>query len=265
MSGDMSHADFRRISDNLNRNPPSIKLLYVTPEKLFSSESLPRLLHMLHSKKYIARFVIDEAHCVSQWGHDFRPDYKKLYTLRQDYPNVPLMALTATATPRVRTDIMKQLNLVECKWFLCSFNRPNLQYVVKPKVGGPATIKDIVETIKKSPSASGIVYCLSRKECDETSGKLLEFGIRASSYHAGMTDNNREQVQKDWISERIKIVCATIAFGMGIDKADVRFVFHYSMPKSIEGYYQESGRAGRDGKKSLCINSLSLYIKISEC
>lgn len=219
MSGEMSHADFRRICDNLNSNPPSIKLLYITPEKLFSSESLPRLLHMLHSKKYVSRFVIDEAHCVSQWGHDFRPDYKKLYSLRQDYPNVPLMALTATATPRVRTDIMKQLNLVECKWFLCSFNRPNLQYVVKPKAGGPATIKDIVETIKKTPKASGIVYCLSRKECDDTAEKLLENNIRASSYHAGMKDNHREQVQKDWISEKIKIVCATIAFGMGIDKA----------------------------------------------
>lgn len=259
MSGDMSHSDFRRISDNLNWNPPSIKLLYVTPEKLFSSESLPRLLSMLHTKNYLARFVIDEAHCVSQWGHDFRPDYKKLYTLRQDYPNVPIMALTATATPRVRTDILKQLNLTACKWFLCSFNRPNLQYVVKPKAGGPATIKDIVDIIKKSPNASGIVYCLSRKDCDDTSEKLRECGIRAASYHAGMPDNHREQVQKDWVSERIKIMCATIAFGMGIDKADVRFVFHYSMPKSIEGYYQEAGRAGRDGQKSLCKEPVSVF------
>lgn len=260
MSGDMSHSEFRRISDALNKNPPTIKLLYITPEKLFSSESLPRLLEMLHSKNYIARFVIDEAHCVSQWGHDFRPDYKKLFSLRQQYPNVPIIALTATATPRVRTDILKQLNLMQCKWFLCSFNRPNLQYVIKPKTGGPATIKDIVATLKKNPNASGIVYCLSRKECDDTSEKLLECGIKAGSYHAGMTDKNREQIQKDWLSEKVKIVCATIAFGMGIDKADVRFVFHYSMPKSIEGYYQESGRAGRDGLKSLCI----LYYNYSD-
>lgn len=260
MSGDLSHTDFKQICSDLERNPPPIKLLYVTPEKLFSSEKLPKMLNMLHSKNYIARFVIDEAHCVSQWGHDFRPDYKKLNTLRHSYPNVPIMALTATATPRVRSDILKQLNLNQCKWFLCSFNRPNLQYIVKPKNGGPATIKDIVTVIKKTPNASGIVYCLSRKECDDTAEKLCECGIRASSYHAGMTDTNREQVQKNWISERVKVVCATIAFGMGIDKSDVRFVFHYSMPKSIEGFYQESGRAGRDGQKSLCI----LYYSYSD-
>lgn len=236
----------------LECSPPLIKLLYITPEKIFASNKLQDLFDMLAQKKYLARFVIDEAHCVSNWGHDFRPDYKRLNMLRDRYPSVPIMALTATATPRVRTDILAQLNIRHCKWFLCSFNRPNLKYVVTPKKGNN-TLQEILQIIAKYRNASGIVYCLSRNDCDTMAQKLCENGVRAASYHAGLSDTKRDTVQKDWITEKFKVVCATIAFGMGIDKPDVRFVLHYSMPKSIEGYYQESGRAGRDGEPSICI------------
>lgn len=164
------------------------------------------------------------------------------------------MALTATATPRVRIDVLHQLNLKNaCKWFLCSFNRPNLKYIVEPKKG-PKTAIDMKELIKKKfPRASGIIYCLSRKDCDSMAADLNKSGIKAGSYHAGLPDRVRETVQKDWITNKYKVICATIAFGMGIDKPDVRFVFHFSIPKSIEGFYQESGRAGRDGELATCI------------
>lgn len=237
---------------DLQCNPPTIKLLYITPEKIFASNKMQDMLDTLAERKYLARFVIDEAHCVSQWGHDFRPDYKKLHVLRERYANVPIMALTATATPRVRKDILAQLNLKHCKWFLCSFNRPNLKYVVKAKKGGN-TMDDILQIIQKFRTASGIIYCLSRNDCDKMAANLCGQGVRASSYHAGLSDTIRENVQKDWITGKFKVICATIAFGMGIDKPDVRYVLHYSIPKSIEGYYQESGRAGRDGLPSVCI------------
>lgn len=233
--------------------PPLIKLLYVTPEKICASDRVRTVLGKLYERGYIARFVIDEAHCVSQWGHDFRPDYKKLNLLRCNFPNVPIIALTATATPRVRIDILNQLNLTNCKWFLCSFNRPNLKYIVAPKKG-VSTIGEITQFIRsKYPRASGIVYCLSRKECEQIAQKLSSGGILAKSYHAGLSDGTRDTVQQEWITEKLQVVCATIAFGMGIDKPDVRYVIHYSMPKSIEGYYQESGRAGRDGDPATCI------------
>lgn len=255
----------------LRCNPPRIKLLYVTPEKISASTSLQDVFDNLYQKNYLARFVIDEAHCVSQWGHDFRPDYKKLNYLRNQYPRVsfcfkilyqnlifvapqvPIIALTATATPRVRIDILKQLNIESCKWFLSSFNRPNLKYIVLPKKG-VACLVEIINLIKtKFPRASGIIYCLSRKDCDTMAQKLRTEGIRAGSYHAGLSDVERESTQKDWITEKYKVICATIAFGMGIDKPDVRYVLHYSLPKSMEGYYQESGRAGRDGLLATCI------------
>lgn len=160
----------------------------------------------MYRRKYLSRFVIDEAHCVSHWGHDFRPDYKRLSELRERYSNIPIMALTATATPRVRMDILKQLNLKDCKWFLCSFNRPNLKYIVLPKKGA-TTIIDIEHLIKaKYPRDTGIVYCLSRKECDQVSQKLKNAGIKAASYHAGLSDTLRENTQKDWITEKCKVV-----------------------------------------------------------
>lgn len=253
LSGDITWEDTRAVYQDLKRSPPTIKLLYVTPEKICASPSFQDILDDLNTRNVLSRIVIDEAHCVSQWGHDFRPDYKKLYILRMRFPKVPIIALTATATPRVRVDILKQLSIERCKWFLSSFNRPNLKYFVLPKKG-IATVTDIISLIKaKFPRVTGIVYCLSRKECDSTAAKLKEAGIKAGSYHAGLTDAEREQTQKNWITEKVRVICATIAFGMGIDKPDVRYVFHYSLPKSIEGYYQESGRAGRDGLPATCI------------
>lgn len=167
---------------------------------------------------------------------------------------IPVMALTATANPRVRIDVLKQLGLGRnTKWFLCSFNRPNLKYIIRPKQG-VATKAEIMELIKKKfPRATGIVYCLSKKDCDQLSAEMRSAGIKAKSYHAGLGDAEREATQKDWITDKIKVVCATIAFGMGIDKPDVRYVIHHSMPKSIEGYYQEAGRAGRDGELATCV------------
>uniref|UniRef100_A0A0K2SVZ2 RecQ-like DNA helicase BLM n=1 Tax=Lepeophtheirus salmonis TaxID=72036 RepID=A0A0K2SVZ2_LEPSM len=252
LSGD-DYGRQRKIYDKLRLLTPGLTLLYVTPEKISASNELNGVFSSLYSRKLLNRFVIDEAHCVSQWGHDFRPDYKLLHKLRSVYPEVPFMALTATATPRVRTDILHQLNMKSPKWFLSSFNRQNLIYEVKPKKGKSIT-KDIVSMIQKDwMRQSGIIYCLSRKECDKTAEDLTASGIKALSYHAGLKDSERSRVQDQWIKDKVKVVCATIAFGMGIDKPDVRYVMHYSLPKSIEGYYQESGRAGRDGRPSNCI------------
>ncbi|XP_055546842.1 recQ-like DNA helicase Blm isoform X2 [Wyeomyia smithii] len=254
LSGDVSYADQQKIYNDLQSPQPILKLLYVTPEKISSSARFQNILTGLYRMKKLGRFVIDEAHCVSAWGHDFRPDYKKLAVLRQQFPSVPIMALTATANPRVRIDVLKQLNLTRnTKWFLCSFNRPNLKYIIRPKQG-VATKTEIIELIKKKfPRSTGIIYCLSKKDCDQLSTELRQSGIKAKSYHAGLSDTVRESTQKDWITDKIKVVCATIAFGMGIDKPDVRYVIHHSMPKSIEGYYQEAGRAGRDGEIATCV------------
>ncbi|KAM4553529.1 recQ-like DNA helicase BLM [Fundulus diaphanus] len=254
LSGDKSDSEAGRIYMQLSRKDPIIKLLYVTPEKVSASNRLISALQNLYERGLLARFVIDEAHCVSQWGHDFRPDYKKLHELRHKFPKVPMMALTATANPRVQKDILNQLNMSRPQVFTMSFNRANLKYSVLPKK--PKKVdEDCISWIKKHyPRDSGIVYCLSRNECDALAESLKRAGIQALAYHAGLSDGDREYVQSKWINQDdCQVICATIAFGMGIDKPDVRYVIHATLPKSVEGYYQESGRAGRDGEISHCI------------
>ncbi|NXN67939.1 BLM protein, partial [Himantopus himantopus] len=254
LTGDRTDADASKIYMQLSKKDPVIKLLYVTPEKVCASSRLMSALENLYDRKLLARFVIDEAHCVSQWGHDFRQDYKRLNMLRKKFHSVPMMALTATANPRVQKDIQNQLEMLKPQVFTMSFNRHNLKYDVLPKKPKKVAM-DCLEWIKKyHPHDSGIIYCLSRHECDTTAAILQKEGLAALAYHAGLTDSNRDLVQKKWINqEGCQVICATIAFGMGIDKPDVRYVIHASLPKSIEGYYQESGRAGRDGEMSHCL------------
>nr|XP_032515315.1 Bloom syndrome protein homolog [Danaus plexippus plexippus]XP_032515316.1 Bloom syndrome protein homolog [Danaus plexippus plexippus] len=253
LGSDVTEAKSNYVYDDLNQQEPTIKLLYVTPEKIQSSPKFQETLTRLYEKQKISRFVIDEAHCVSQWGHDFRPDYQKLNLLRKKFPNVTLMALTATATKRVRTDILYQLKVRECKWFLSSFNRPNLTYTILTKKQNLIN-KDIAELIKtKYYQQCGIVYCLSCKDCDSMANALKEMKVSSKAYHGKLVDAERVNVQTQWLAGTIKVICATLAFGMGVDKGDVRFVIHHSVPKSIEAYYQETGRAGRDGKPADCI------------
>ncbi len=229
------------------------KFLFVTPEMVSASQKLQSCLSQLARKDLLDRFVIDEAHCISQWGHDFRPEYQKLTSLRRDFPNVPIMALTATATTQVKADIIRNLSIPDCIIFEQSFNRPNLLYEVRKKQP-KTTVKDIAEWItQKHPRESGICYCLSRKDCEVVAKGLTDAGLCAAHYHAEMSPEEREKVHLGWLRNDILVICATIAFGMGINKPDVRFVVHHSMPKSLEGLYQEAGRAGRDGLQSHCV------------
>ncbi|KAL5358700.1 hypothetical protein BJX96DRAFT_163931 [Aspergillus floccosus] len=231
-----------------------IELLYITPEMITKNQTLVNNLEKLNRRSRLARIVIDEAHCVSQWGHDFRPDYKELGSLRSQLPGVPMMALTATATENVKVDVLHNLQMQGCELFSQSFNRPNLTYEVRPKPSKNELLASIANTITtKYRNQSGIIYCLSRDSCEKVAKSLREdHGIKAEHYHAGMKPDERNQVQHGWQAGRSHVIVATIAFGMGIDKPDVRFVIHHSLPKSLEGYYQETGRAGRDGKRSGC-------------
>ncbi|XP_007943330.1 Bloom syndrome protein [Orycteropus afer afer] len=254
LTGDKTDSEATSIYLQLSKKDPIIKLLYVTPEKVCASNRLISTLDNLYQRKLLARFVIDEAHCVSQWGHDFRQDYKRMNMLRQKFPSVPVMALTATANPRVQKDILTQLKILKPQVFSMSFNRHNLKYYVLPKKPKKVAF-DCLEWIRKHhPYDSGIIYCLSRRECDTMADTLQKDGLAALAYHAGLSDGARDEVQHKWINQDgCQVICATVAFGMGIDKPDVRFVIHASLPKSVEGYYQESGRAGRDGEISHCL------------
>jgi ATP-dependent DNA helicase RecQ len=227
-----------------------LKLVYVAPERLLQSEFLGDVLPRLQAAHGISALVIDEAHCVSEWGHDFRPEYRQLHRLRAQFPEVPIAAFTATATERVRQDIVQQLALREPRIHVASFNRPNLHYAVLPKTR--ATYSELVELARRD-GGSGIIYCLSRKRVDELSGQLSDDGIRALPYHAGLEANTRRDNQEAFIRDDAQVIVATVAFGMGINKPDVRWVAHYDLPKTLEGYYQESGRAGRDGERARCI------------
>ena len=240
LNSSVSGSEAQRIEEKLYNG--TLKLLYVSPER-----AVGRDFSGLFKRIKISLVAVDEAHCVSAWGHDFRPEYTRLQFLKKNLPGVPMLALTATADKVTRRDIIQQLQLTEPKTFLASFDRPNISLQVRP---GRKRIEQIIEFVKARPNQPGIIYCFSRRNCEDVAGRLLARGVKATYYHAGLGPQERAQTQEDFINDKVPVVCATIAFGMGIDKSNVRWIIHYNLPQTMESYYQEIGRAGRDGTQA---------------